>query len=207
MSRWRHLCGRMQIHRFQSGGWRDKAQAVNDRVYFPKWYLKGARKSPGHGDASVRKFLILDWPSYLKLISWMPAALQMPEDELISHAGLDSAVYLRIYLTGLKIFVPITILAFLVLVPVNWTNDTLQGLKVASSGIDKLSISNLPHGSKRFIAHLTMAYVFTFWTCYVLLREYEIVATMRLRFLASEKRRPDQFTMNQLVSLRNISFL
>ncbi|XP_048327055.2 calcium permeable stress-gated cation channel 1 isoform X6 [Ziziphus jujuba] len=40
-----------------------------------------------------------------------------------------------------------------------------------------------------------MAYAFTFWTCYVLKREYEIVATMRLHFLASERRRPDQFTV------------
>jgi hypothetical protein len=177
-----------------------RLQPINDRVYFPKWYLKGARQSPSHGGASVRKFVNLDVRSYLKFLSWMPAALQMPEDELISHAGLDSAVYLRIYLIGLKIFVPITILAFLVLVPVNWTNETLEGLKVEHSDIDKLSISNIPYGSKRFIAHLTMAYVFTFWTCYVLLREYEIVATMRLRFLASEKRRPDQFT----VLVRNI---
>ncbi|XP_022140559.1 calcium permeable stress-gated cation channel 1-like isoform X3 [Momordica charantia] len=45
-----------------------------------------------------------------------------------------------------------------------------------------------------------MAYVFTFWTCYVLRREYEIVASMRLHFLASENRRPDQFT----VIVRNV---
>ncbi|KAH9744871.1 CSC1-like protein [Citrus sinensis] len=45
-----------------------------------------------------------------------------------------------------------------------------------------------------------MAYVFTFWTCYVLKREYEIVAAMRLHFLASEQRRPDQFT----VLVRNV---
>jgi hypothetical protein len=49
-----------------------------------------------------------------------------------------------------------------------------------------------------------MAYVFTFWTCYVLLREYEIVATMRLRFLASEKRRPDQFTVCSSYSLYSV---
>ncbi|XP_062201071.1 calcium permeable stress-gated cation channel 1-like isoform X2 [Phragmites australis] len=71
---------------------------------------------------------------------------------------------------------------------------------VEHSNIDKLSISNIPSGSKRFAAHLAMAYVVTFWTCYVLLREYEIVSKMRLRFLASEKRRPDQFT----VLVRNI---
>ncbi|CAL4956317.1 unnamed protein product [Urochloa decumbens] len=177
-----------------------RLQPINDRVYFPKWYLKGARESPSHGGTFVRKFVNLDMRSYLKFLSWMPAALKMPEDELISHAGLDSAVYLRIYLVGLKIFAPIAILAFAVLVPVNWTNDTLQFSKFEHSNIDKLSISNIPVGSKRFIAHLSMAYVFTFWTCYVLLREYEIVAQMRLRFLASEKRRPDQFT----VLVRNI---
>ncbi|GFZ06345.1 ERD (early-responsive to dehydration stress) family protein [Actinidia rufa] len=52
----------------------------------------------------------------------------------------------------------------------------------------------------RFWAHIMMAYVFTFWTCYVLRKEYETVASMRLHFLASERRRPDQFT----VLLRNV---
>ena len=47
----------------------------------------------------------------------------------------------------------------------------------------------------RFWTHLAMAYAFTLWTCYVLKREYQIVATMRLNFLASERRRPDQFTV------------
>ena len=83
-----------------------RLQPINDRVYFPKWYLKGARESPSHGGTFVRKFVNLDMRSYLKFLSWMPAALKMPEDELISHAGLDSAVYLRIYLVGYVICIP-----------------------------------------------------------------------------------------------------
>jgi hypothetical protein len=47
----------------------------------------------------------------------------------------------------------------------------------------------------RLWAHLTMTYVFTFWTFYILYKEYKVVATMRLNFLASEERRPDQFTV------------
>uniref|UniRef100_A0ACD5ZKV9 Uncharacterized protein n=1 Tax=Avena sativa TaxID=4498 RepID=A0ACD5ZKV9_AVESA len=177
-----------------------RLQPINDRIYFPKWYLKGMRDSPSSAGAAVTKYVNINLRSYLKFLSWMPAALKMPDDELIEHAGLDSVIYLRIYRTGLKIFVPITILAFAVLVPVNWTNDTLDTLTVVHSNIDNLSISNVPYGSKRFVAHVVMAYAFTFWTCYVLLKEYEIVATMRLCFLASEKRRPDQFT----VLVRNI---
>ncbi|KAL6520518.1 Calcium permeable stress-gated cation channel 1 [Orobanche hederae] len=176
-----------------------RLQPFNDRVYFPKWYLKGLRSSPTHSGAFVSKFVNLDWRSYIRFLNWVPDALKMPEAELIDHAGLDSAIYLRIYLLGLKIFVPVTLLAWAILVPVNWTNNTLaisQATdKLEYSDIDKLSISNIPHGSKRFWTHIVMAYAFTFWTCYTLLKEYEAVATMRLHFLAAERRRPDQFTV------------
>ncbi|CAM8891042.1 unnamed protein product [Rhodiola kirilowii] len=177
-----------------------RLQPFNDRVYFPKWYIKGLRSSPATSGAFVTKFVNLDYRSYLKFLNWMPAALQMPEPELIDHAGLDSAVYLRIYRIGLKIFAPITCIAFAVMVPVNWTNNTLEHSKLTYSDIDKLSISNIPTGSNRFWTHLVMAYAFTFWTCYVLKSEYELIASMRLHFLASEQRRPDQFT----VLVRNV---
>lgn len=77
-----------------------RLQPFNDRVYFPKWYFKGLRESPTHSGAFVRKFVNLDFRSYIRFLNWMPAALKMPEPELIDHAGLDSAVYLRIYLIG-----------------------------------------------------------------------------------------------------------
>ncbi|GMP73233.1 hypothetical protein CsSME_00031046 [Camellia sinensis var. sinensis] len=177
-----------------------RLQPFNDRVYFPKWYLKGLRSSPTQSGAFVSKFVNLDFKSYLRFLNWMPEALKMPELELIDHAGLDSAVYLRIYLLGLKIFVPMTFIAWAILVPVNWTNDTLQRQNVTYSEIDKLSISNIPLGSHKFWAHIVITYVFTFWTCYVLRKEYETIASMRLHFLASERRRPDQFT----VLVRNV---
>ncbi|CAL5353843.1 hypothetical protein CsSME_00041941 [Camellia sinensis var. sinensis] len=178
-----------------------RLQPVNDRVYFPKWYLKGIRGSPTRSKAFVSKFINLDFRTYIRFLNWMPAALRMPQPELIDHAGLDSAVYIRIYLLGLKIFAPITALAFGVLVPVNWTGESLDNVKdLTFSNIDKLSISNVSPGSQRFWAHLVMAYVFSFWTCYVLYKEYKIVATLRLHFLASENRRPDQFT----VLVRNV---
>ncbi|KAA8550898.1 hypothetical protein F0562_002582 [Nyssa sinensis] len=127
-----------------------RIQPINDRVYFPKWYLKGIRGSPTIAGAFVSKFVNLQFETYIRFLNWMPAALRMPESALIDHAGLDSAVYIRIYLLGLKIFVPITVLAFGVLVPVNWTGETLEHDKdLTFSDIDKLSISNVPSGSKR----------------------------------------------------------
>ncbi|XP_019243320.1 PREDICTED: CSC1-like protein At4g02900 isoform X2 [Nicotiana attenuata] len=121
-----------------------RLQPINDRVYFPKWYLKGIRPSPRSSGTFANKFVNLDFRTYIRFLNWMPAALKMPEQELIDHAGLDSAVYIRIYLLG-------------------------------------------------FWAHVMMAYVFTFWTFYILYKEYKTVSTMRLHF--SENRRPDQFTV------------
>ncbi|XP_057536464.1 calcium permeable stress-gated cation channel 1 [Amaranthus tricolor] len=177
-----------------------RIQPFNDRVYFPKWYLKGLRSSPLNTGALVSKFVNLDFKSYLRFLNWMPDALKMPESELIEHAGLDSAVYLRIYLIGLKIFVPVTVLSLVVLVPVNYTNDALNLSKATFTNIDKLSISNIPLESQRFWAHLVMEYAFTFWVCYILYKEYAKVAAMRLQFMAAEKRRPDQFS----VLVRNV---
>ncbi|KAK6937493.1 CSC1/OSCA1-like, cytosolic domain [Dillenia turbinata] len=178
-----------------------RLQPFNDRVYFPKWYLKGIRSSPKGSGPLVRKFVNLDYKTYIRFLNWMPAALKMPEPELIDHAGLDATVFIRIYLLGLKLFVPLLFLSFTVLVPVNWTGGTLEKSKDLNfSDIDKLSISNIPQGSKRYWTHVAMAYVYTFWTFYVLYKEYKIVTTMRLSFLAAESRRPDQFT----VLVRNV---
>lgn len=80
-----------------------RLQPFNDRVYFPKWYLKRLRTSPTRSGTFVSKLVNLDLKSYVRFLNWIPDALKMPELELIEHAGLDSAVYLRIYLLGYAI--------------------------------------------------------------------------------------------------------
>ncbi|XP_028105481.1 CSC1-like protein At1g32090 isoform X2 [Camellia sinensis] len=45
-----------------------------------------------------------------------------------------------------------------------------------------------------------MEYLFTFWTCFLLYKEYGRVSSMRLNFLASQHRRAEQFT----VLVRNV---
>lgn len=46
-----------------------------------------------------------------------------------------------------------------------------------------------------------MEYLITFWTCYILYKEYERVASMRLKFLASQRRRAEQFTVSPVLIL------
>ncbi|KAJ6854228.1 putative CSC1-like protein [Iris pallida] len=176
-----------------------RLQPANDRVYFPKWYLSGSRKSPRR---QGRGMVELNLSTYLTFLNWMPQALRMSQTDLVAHAGLDSAVFLRIYILGLKIFIPVTLTALAILVPVNVYDGTLSRLhkEIVFSDIDKLSISNVSAGSQRFWIHLLMAYLFTMWTCYCLYKEYDNLAFMRLHFLASQERRVDQFT----VVVRNV---
>ncbi|PSS01369.1 CSC1-like protein [Actinidia chinensis var. chinensis] len=179
-----------------------RIQPINDRVYFPKWYISGGRTSPRQSRNFVGKFVNLNFWTYFTFLNWMPQAMKMSETEIITHAGLDSAVFLRIYTLGLKIFGPITIVALLVLIPMNVSGGTLFFLskELVVSDIDKLSISNVHPKSIRFFAHISMEYLFTFWTCFMLFKEYDRVALMRLNFLASQRRCAEQFT----VLVRNV---
>ncbi|KAI4327999.1 hypothetical protein L6164_020399 [Bauhinia variegata] len=179
-----------------------RIQPINDRVYFPKWYINGKRTSPRSAGNFVGKFVNLDFKTYLSFLNWMPQAMRMSENEIINHAGLDSAVFLRIYTLGLKIFVPTAIVALLILIPVNVSSGTLFFLRreLVVSDIDKLSISNVPPKSIRFFVHIALQYLFTIWICFLLYKEYDNVASMRLHFLASQSRRVEQFT----VVVRNI---
>ncbi|GAU42467.1 hypothetical protein TSUD_235360 [Trifolium subterraneum] len=179
-----------------------RIQPINDRVYFPKWYISGGRSNPRSSGNFVGKFVNLNFKTYLTFLNWMPQALRMSETEIINHAGLDSAVFLRIYTLGLKMFIPMSIVALLILIPVNVSSGTLFFLRkeLVVSDIDKLSISNVPPKSLRFFFHIGLEYMFTIWICFLLYKEYDNIALMRLHFLASQRRRVEQFT----VVVRNV---
>ncbi|XP_031393803.1 CSC1-like protein At1g32090 isoform X2 [Punica granatum] len=97
---------------------------------------------------------------------------------------------------------PVTVVALLILIPVNVSDGTISFLKkdLVTSDIDKLSISNVRPQSSRFFIHIGLEYLFTIWTCFMLYKEYDNIASMRLRYLASQHRRVDQFT----VVVRNV---
>lgn len=170
-------------------------QPINDRVYYPKWYIKHARQAIKRGGRSLSNIVNLDWRVYLHFLEWTGKALRMPEPELIEHAGLDSAIFLRIYILGLKIFIPLMLMGFIVLVPVNTTGKQLLSKNVTNLDMDKMSIRNVPDGSQRLWTHVAMAYVFSAWVCGVLYTEYKAVMLMRLNFHDAQNRQPDNFTV------------
>lgn len=92
-----------------------RIQPINDRVYFSKWYITGARTSPRHSHNFVAKFVNLNFRTYLTFLNWMPQTMRMKEPEIIEHAGLDSAAFLRIYLLGFVLTFNLVVVVVVVL--------------------------------------------------------------------------------------------
>lgn len=109
-----------------------RIQPVNDRVYFPKWYISGGRNSPRSSTRNfVGKYVNLNICTYFTFLNWMPQALKMSETEIISHAGFDSAVFLRIYTLGfvVRLFVPPPFFVLFLLFLCN-LSDSCEFLKI-----------------------------------------------------------------------------
>lgn len=81
-----------------------KIQPLNDRVYYPKLYIKDNQRKGSPSSRSHRRnmerYFENECRPYLTSCSWISAAFHMSEENLIEHAGLDAVVYLRIYLLG-----------------------------------------------------------------------------------------------------------
>ena len=84
------------------------------------------------------------------MFPYIPHLLLSKVNTCVVFIILSSSSLTEILACRLKIFVPIACLAFTILVPVNWTNGTLEHSSLNYSDIDKLSISNIPVGSRRY---------------------------------------------------------
>lgn len=108
----------------------------------------------------------------IRLMSLFRIDISMKElKRFISVLHADSVHWL----CRLKIFVPVALLSWAILVPVNWTNNTLANAhasdKLQYSNIDKLSISNVPYGSPRLVScqfHSSFV-ILDFLQCWLLL--------------------------------------
>jgi hypothetical protein len=86
----------------------------------------------------------------------------------------------------LKIFVPSAILVLPILIPIN----TQLKYKADVSGLDKLSWQNYdPAHTGRFWAHLILAVIVLFWTCYVIYDELRGYIRVRQAYLTSPQHR------------------
>ncbi|XP_073395889.1 CSC1-like protein At1g11960 isoform X3 [Physcomitrium patens] len=144
-------------------------QPLNDRVYHPKLYMKDAQRKGSPSSRSshpkMDQYFETKCLPYLQSFAWIVEAFRMSEHQIIDHAGLDAAIFLRNIQVGLKIFIPLMTVGLSTIVTINVGGGYLKSLdhgKVANinntlnssptnsllfTDIDKLSIANVPSGS------------------------------------------------------------
>ncbi|TFK74613.1 DUF221-domain-containing protein [Pluteus cervinus] len=114
---------------------------------------------------------------------WLPAVIKMPAKEIIHKNGLDAYMFLRFIKMLIKIFMVFTVLTFAVIIPadtINILSDTKE--------LDRISWTNIlePKDQGRFVAHIVVAYVLTFFVIYMIRQEMQHFTEMRHEFLTSK---------------------
>ncbi|KIJ24983.1 hypothetical protein M422DRAFT_194019 [Sphaerobolus stellatus SS14] len=115
-------------------------------------------------------------------IKWLFKVIGAPPEDVIRKNGLDAYMLLRFLWLNMKIFSSFTIVTWIILLPIN-----SAGIKNNSTdGLNKLSWGNITEAaSDRYIAHVVIVYLLTFWVLYLLRRESIIYTELRQTYLTS----------------------
>ncbi|KAK4689955.1 calcium permeable stress-gated cation channel, partial [Tremellales sp. Uapishka_1] len=102
-----------------------------------------------------------------------------PED-ILKHNGVDPYVFVRFLYMMSKAMVPIWLLSWIVLLPVDAANSNVLG----KSGLDRLTFGNVSKDKQsRYWAHLILDYVFIGWILFLIWQEMQHWLVIRQRHL------------------------
>eukprot|EP00850_Spirogloea_muscicola_P000569 SM000002S05649 [mRNA] locus=s2:1374426:1379090:- [translate_table: standard] len=163
---------------------------ANFPVYYPARLLSG-QGPPEHVEKKG-------------LFSWLAEARSVTEEEIIAFAGVDAAVYLRLLLTCLHITIFAAVYCCLVLIPLcaqggyyesHNEHQVEPGQKFRYDSLDLLAMGNIQDGSPLLWAFAIGAYWVTMGTFLFLRRAFMDISKLRWRHQATERARPDQYTV------------
>ncbi|XP_031491704.1 CSC1-like protein HYP1 [Nymphaea colorata] len=129
---------------------------------------------------------------------WIKKAWQPSEEELLSIAGFDSVVFIRVFIFSLKIFSLAGAIGIFALLPINYLGGQLSDIDFAdipNQSLDLFSISNVQNGSKWLWVHFAAVYIISGATCYLLYMEHHYITSKRLAYFYSSKPEPHEFTI------------
>lgn len=102
-------------------------------------------------------------------LGWVRDALAPSEEQVIDHAGVDTAVLLRFLKMGLRLFLISTAVNFVLVLPLNATGRNRQ------ETLEGLSMANVQEGSWRLWGHVVSIYIMTGLAFYHMLTMYREV--------------------------------
>ncbi|KAG1348132.1 CSC1-like protein RXW8 [Cocos nucifera] len=163
-----------------------RKQPGNVSVYF------GRRLAQEH--SRYRDSFILE--RFVPSPSWIVKACQYKEEEILSIAGLDAVVFLRLVVFSIRIFSIAAVVCVFGILPLNYFGqDTMHHGNIPSESLDAFTIGNVKVRSPWLWVHCLALYIITFSACMLLYCEYKSIGRMRLVYFTRSLPNPSHFTV------------
>ncbi|XP_043713891.1 CSC1-like protein RXW8 isoform X2 [Telopea speciosissima] len=127
--------------------------------------------------------------------SWIVKAWQTSEEEILTSAGLDAVVFLRIFVFSIRIFSIATVICVLLVLPLNYHGKEMHHKNIPSESLDVFTIANVEEGSRWLWAHCLALYIISCSACVLLYFEYKRIAKIRLEYITRSSSSPSQFSV------------
>lgn len=163
-----------------------------DIVYQPSFKVltEFLQKTLSKKKLSILKKITLS-PS---LFAWLTPAFKINDSELYEVVGFDAFVYLRFIRLCFKVTALALPYAAIVLIPINVVDG------VGLSGMDKLTLGNIPDKSDKLWAHLIGVWLFSFILYYFIYAEWKVYVKYRQIFLKEKRQNHFSVLVTQLPS-------
>ncbi|XBH54290.1 CSC1-like protein RXW8 [Aegilops tauschii subsp. strangulata] len=140
----------------------------------------------------------VDYFSFERLLptaGWLVKAYWCTEDEIRRVAGLDSVVFLRLFIFSIRIFSITTLICVFGVLPVNYNGQEMAHTRVPAESLNVFTIANLKEGSSKLWVHCTALYVITISACILLFQEYRYISRKRLAHITGSTPNPGHFAV------------
>jgi uncharacterized membrane protein YgcG len=140
----------------------------------------------------------LNLRGFHRLWSWLIPVFKVSDEELLLSAGMDALIAIRVISFGILLFLPVTIAALAILVPINYLDDYYikQGQDAGitdeyTTVFIRLTMSNLTPGTPLLWVHFVFVYGMVFWTCWLITEQYKEYITLRQSYVIRSTALPD----------------
>ncbi|CAA7399447.1 unnamed protein product [Spirodela intermedia] len=127
--------------------------------------------------------------------SWILKAWEYTESDILSIAGLDAVVFLRIVVFSIRIFSIAAAICIFGVLPLNYFGQEMRHRNIPSESLDVFTIANVMQGSKWLWVHCLALYIISVSACILLYFEYKTIAKLRLAYITGSAPNPSHFSV------------
>uniref|UniRef100_A0A0D3FNI1 CSC1/OSCA1-like 7TM region domain-containing protein n=2 Tax=Oryza TaxID=4527 RepID=A0A0D3FNI1_9ORYZ len=131
----------------------------------------------------------------LPTAGWIVKAYWCTEEEIRRVAGLDSVVFLRLFIFSIRIFSITSLVCIFGVLPVNYHGKETNHGRIPAESLNVFTIANLKEGSRMLWVHCVALYVITISACILLYYEYKYISRKRLAHITGSPPDPGQFSV------------